>query len=90
MANGSISLGTTTNVTSGVVSSTAFAKWVIACFVAGHIVAPDDTLLLAMCGALMPFGHLLYLGFAEWFSKKTGVQLPPSPLASATPGNQAP
>ena len=70
----------TTNVAAGTVGTVAVAKWFLACLVAHHLEMPDDTTLLIMCGALMPFGHLIYLGFASWFSKKTGVALPPPPV----------
>lgn len=72
-----ISTSTTTNVAAGTVSSVAVAKWLIACLAAKTFIQPDDTTLLILCGAIMPFGQAIRLGFRSWFTKETGVILPP-------------
>ncbi len=75
------SVSNTTNVAAGTVGTVAVAKWALGCLIAHHLAMPDDTTLLVICGSLMPFGHIVYLGFAAWFTKKTGVALPPPPAA---------
>ena len=78
-------ISTTANVSLGTAGTLALVKWVFGCLANHHFAMPDDTTLTFMCAYLMPFGHLIYIGFASWFAKTTGVPLPeapPVPLAA--------